>query len=448
MRACWTLLVVGVLTTQTGCRLFERWQKDRPSAEPTSRTKDKDRDRNLAPDRKGDSPYELPTDRPKREPGSFLDPPTVPSSNVRVPAAGTWAGPTSKNFDLRNAAQRLISGTVETQDGQLVEGAFVALENADPTKNTPGAQIGVQTDRSGLFLIQGLKPGDTYILTASVRNQIGKQYVTVPNQQVKIQLRDDFAVTPLTTTPGGGGNDLPGAATASPSIPPPGGSVTAPPLFDTPRGGGNGETLPYPSNNDGSFSPVPPAPPVRPELVAPGPPTNNRLPPVAIPGPSVAPPLLPSPGSTSRSIDRDFEIKLLDEDGKVRSFPSGREGDLLLLDFASTNCIHCTKAIPTLTKLHDAYRDQALQVVTVLCDTGTTRQRLEAAEKYRKNHRFPYELQIEATAGTVQDAFSVKAYPTLVLIDGTGRRLWSGHPKQVDQLERAIREFVDARAAK
>ena len=34
MRARWALLIAAVLTTQTGCRLFERWQKDRPSAEP------------------------------------------------------------------------------------------------------------------------------------------------------------------------------------------------------------------------------------------------------------------------------------------------------------------------------------------------------------------------------------------------------------------------------
>lgn len=444
MRARLLLLTAAVLTTQTGCRLFERWQKDRPSAEPTARDRGKDpdwlRDRN----RKGDSPYELP-DR-KKQPDSLLDPPTVPSSTVRTPPAGTWAGPTSKNFDLRNAAQRLISGVVETADGQVVEGAFVSLENADPTKNTPGAQVGVQTDRSGLFLIQGLKPGDTYVLTASVRNQAGRQYVTVPNQQVRIQLRDDFGVSPLTTPAPAG--DRP-AATASPSIPPPG-DVAPPSLFDTPKG--STDTLPYPTNSDGSFSPVPAAPPVRPELVAPGPPAHNRLPPVAIPGPGgIAPPLLPtvppsSPGTTSRSADRQYEIKLLDENGKVRTFPTGKDGDLVLLDFAATNCVHCSKAIPALTKLHDAYRDQAVRVVTVLCDPGTTRERLEAAEQYRKRHRFPYELLVEATAGQVQDAFGVKAYPHLVLLDGTGRKLWTGHPKQIDQLERTIRDFVDGRA--
>lgn len=426
----WFPLLAALALSQTGCRVFEKWQKDRdrPSANPASRTRDPDwlRDRN----RKDDSPYELPNARaPKREPGNLLDAPNVPSSSVRVPSANSWAEPTSKNFDVRAASEKLISGRVETPDGQVVENAFVALEHADPTKNTAGAQVGVQTDRNGTFLIQGLKAGDTYLLTASVRNWVGKQYVTVPNQKVRIQLRDDFAVPPL----GGSGSagDLPGS---SPSIPPPGG-VTAPPLFDS-RGG---EVLPYPNSNsnDGNFTPVSPA---RPDLVAPGPQPGFRsaLPPVSIPGPAV-PPIPPPPsGSTSKTIDRRSEIRLIDIDGRDRTFPSGRSDDLVLLNFSATNCVHCTKSIPTLTRLHD--KNRALQVVTVLCDEGSTNERLRAAEKYKSRHRLPFDVNVEAKSGEVQTAFHVDGYPSLVLIDGTGRKLWEGHPKETDRLERILRD--------
>ncbi len=446
MRACWALLLAGLAAAQTGCRAFERWQRDRdrPSTNPASRTRDPDwlKDRTRQP---ADSPYELPRDRERpRDPGNLLDPPTVPSSNVKVPAAGTWAGPTSKTFDLRGAAQRLISGVVETQDGRVVEGAFVALENADPTKNAPGAQVGVQTDRDGTFLIQGLKPGDTYLLTAQVKEWVGKQYVTVPNQQVRIQLRNDFGVAPLTGPSAAG--DLPGSGT--PSVPPPTSGVTPPPLFGSST---NAETLPFPANNDGSFSPVPSAP-ARPDLIAPGPQPDFRTksPPVAIPGPGGVLPLPTTPptGSTSKSIDRGLELKLLDLDGKERTLPTGRAGDLVLLNFASTDCVHCAKAIPRLEKLHDRYRDQAVEVLTVLCDEGSSRERLRAAESYRRGHRFPYGLAVEAKFGTAQDALKVRGYPTLVLLDGTGRTLWTGHPKDADRLERTVRDFLDSRAGR
>ncbi|MBL8868026.1 MAG: carboxypeptidase regulatory-like domain-containing protein [Gemmataceae bacterium] len=427
MKARWFPLLGALVFASTGCRVFEKWQRerDRPSANPASRPKDPDwlRDRN----RNSDSPYELPRDRaPKREPGNLLDPPNVPSSSVRTPSAGTWADPASKNFDVRGAAERILAGRVETPDGQVVENAFVALEHADPTKNAPGAQVGVQTDRNGTFLIQGLKSGDTYLLTASVRGWVGKQYVTVPNQRVRIVLRDDFAVPPQGA---GSAGDLPG----TPSIPPPG-NVTAPPLFDTPRG----EVLPYPNANDGNFTPITPA---RPDLIAPGPQPGFRsiAPPAAIPGPSV-PPIQPPPagGSTSKSPDRRSDLRLLDRDGRDRAIPSGRRDDLVLLNFSSTNCVHCVKAIPTLARLHDDYR--GLEVLTVLCDEGSTNERLRAAERYRSKHKLAYDVAVEAKAGEIQTAYHVEGYPSLVLVDGTGRTLWEGHPKESSRLERILRD--------
>ncbi len=423
-------LLAAAFLLLTGCRAIEKWQRDRdrPSAEPASRTRDPDWWRNR--NRNTDSPYELPRERtPAREPSNLLDPPNVPSSNVRVPSAGTWADPASKNFDVRGASERIISGRVETPDGQVVENAFVALEHADPTKNTPGAQVGVQTDRSGMFMIQGLKPGDSYLLTASVRNWVGKQYVTVPNQRVRIVVRDDFAVQPLTDS--ASRNDRPSA----PSVPPPSSGVTAPPLFDTPRGS---DLLPYPDSTDGSFSPVAPA---RPDLVAPGPQPGFRsaLPPVSIPGPAVPPPIQPpSNGSTSKSSSRKTSIRLLDPNGRDRELPSGRASELTLLNFSSTNCIHCVKAIPTLSRLYNDHRN--LELVTVLCDEGSTSERIRAAENYRTRHRIPFDVNIEAKRGEVQSAFHVEGYPSLVLIDGNGRTLWEGHPKESSQLERILRD--------
>ena len=87
-----------------------------------------------------------------------------------------------------------------------------------------------------------------------------------------------------------------------------------------------------------------------------------------------------------------------------------------------------------------ALKNAALQVVTVLCDEGNTNERLRAAEKYKSRHRLPFDVHVEAKSGEVQTAFHVEGYPSLVLIDGTGRKLWEGHPKESDRLERILRD--------
>lgn len=131
---------------------------------------------------------------------------------------------------------------------------------------------------------------------------------------------------------------------------------------------------------------------------------------------------------------------MLDGDGRDRVLPSGRRDDLVLLNFSSTNCIHCVKAIPTLSRLHEDHRE--LRIITVLCDEGSTNDRLRAAERYRSKYRLAFDVNIEHKPGEVQNAFHVDGYPSLVLIDGTGRKLWEGHPKDSARLERILRDRI------
>jgi hypothetical protein len=95
--------------------------------------------------------------------------------------------------------------------------------------------------------------------------------------------------------------------------------------------------------------------------------------------------------------------------------------------------------------LQSKYRDQALEVVGVLCDAGTERERRRAAELYQADRELNFEVYVESTSGAVQDLFDVTGYPMVVLLDGRGRKLWSGHPKRAGELEQTIREFVESR---
>ena len=218
--------------------------------------------------------------------------------------------------------------------------------------------------------------------------------------------------------------------------------------------------LPYPAENrpaDGAYSPIPPAaakpviplpkPPAmpRPDLVAPGP--HPDKPPVTnIPGPPAAGELLPPPPlppTTSRSSPKPSpgRFTLTDPLGRPREFPSGRAGELVLLDFMTTTCVPCTRAVPALTALQAKHGAAGLEVVGVACDDLGETARRSAAAKYADDHRLNYLVYAEpgSAPGSVMKHFGVTTFPTLVLIDGTGSILWKGRPADVGELERVVR---------
>lgn len=397
-----TLAAVLVLSGLPGCRMFERLNRDRSPAEPASRTKDKDwlRERQ---DREG-------------PPQDWLAGPPPAGRGHRVPPAENWGEPASRN-------QRTLSGIVEDADGRPIPNTYVTIENADAIKAGYGAPMGVETDRDGYFEINGLNAGEHYLLSAQAnrggRMQAGRLSVQVPNTRLRLRLKEDYQLPPSR----GPVSDLPPAPTAG-ALPPK--ATDTPP----PKDG---------SNND--WSPLGPRsadPPSRGDLVAPGPTPDWRstMPPANIPAPSVPPP--PSPfGPSSKAPPRDTNLTVLGREGKPFPLLTSRAADLILLDFMTTTCGPCKKAIPALVSFHERF-GRKVEVMAIVCDPGTDRQRVDLAASYRAEHRLPYAVNAESNRSPLQDAFAIEAYPTLVLIDGTGRRLWSGHPKNLADLERII----------
>jgi thiol-disulfide isomerase/thioredoxin len=355
-------------------------------------------------------------------------------------------------------------------DGRGVPYLSIQIDLADPVHNG-GAPVTAETDRNGYFLIRGLRPNQAYTLSAQAKQGgrviAGQTVARPPSPTVRIQLREDVALPAA-----GRGADLPPDAVGKSPAPPaagiPGG---VPSLFDAPATGkptpspapvprsrDNG-ALPYPAENapsDGAYSPVPPAtgkspaapapkPPAAPrsELVAPGP-YPDKPPPASIPGPGttpdglIPPPALPPRTSAPRPSPGPFS--LTDPLGRPRAFPSGRAGVLVLLDFMTTTCAPCRKAVPALTALQAKYGSAGLEVVGVACDDASESARRSLAAKYADGHRLNYLVYAEpgSAPGRVMKHFGVTGFPTLVLIDGTGSILWEGHPADLDDLERVV----------
>jgi thiol-disulfide isomerase/thioredoxin len=178
--------------------------------------------------------------------------------------------------------------------------------------------------------------------------------------------------------------------------------------------------------------------PVRPDLTTTIPHPDWKPPAANVPTPpTIAPPPLPSDPKSSTSKKQSFV--LLDPTGRSVEFPSHRPGELVLLDFMTTSCLPCKRAIPELIEFQRRYGANGVELVGVNCDESSEVDRRTAASAYVRTNGLNYILYTEAKAKAVRKQFNVDRFPTLVLVDSSGSVLWSGHPKEMPELERIVR---------
>ncbi|MGL6096789.1 MAG: TlpA family protein disulfide reductase, partial [Fimbriiglobus sp.] len=180
-----------------------------------------------------------------------------------------------------------------------------------------------------------------------------------------------------------------------------------------------------------------------------GPSFGIRPPAASIPAPTpptFAPPSSFDPAvpgrSQSRSVRPKSEFVLIDTLGRPRDFPSGDPNQLLLIEFMTTTCPPCQKAIPLLSEFQARWGANGVEVIAVACDAVDVPKRRAVAAKYYRDHELNYLLYVEPgeSPGPVMDRFQVEFYPSLVLLSGSGDVIWAGDPRQMDKLERVVRE--------
>jgi thiol-disulfide isomerase/thioredoxin len=428
-------MLIAAGAALSGCKYLERDRPPRGPAEPASRTRS---------DPKGGK--------------GWLDGPGPGLDKVGTPPADTWASPSSPGYDLNREVRGVLGGFVEDPDGRKVPDVFIEVEPA--AGDGAGAPVGVQTGRDGYFLIQGLKPKQTYQLTARARQDgrelAGRAYAQTSTERslfTRITLIEGLS---FPGGPSGGGRDLP----APPGGTSPPGDALPPPVLPSgtaePRGPSSrdreGTGLPLPS----AAGSVPDLPRTsRPDLMTVEPDKEFRPPATNIPSPPNTTPI-PSPpspppatgaGRSARSVKAGAEFTLVDTIGVPREFPGGRPGELVLLDFMTTSCVPCKHALPTLRSLQTKYGLRGVELVGVACDDAGLPQRRALAAAYQKAERLNYLLYTEPTEhpGKLRDRFGVQGYPTLVLIDGSGEVLWRGHPNDAAELERVIDDALAGR---
>jgi thiol-disulfide isomerase/thioredoxin len=138
---------------------------------------------------------------------------------------------------------------------------------------------------------------------------------------------------------------------------------------------------------------------------------------------------------------------LLDSMERPWEFPANKSGSVVLVEFITTTCEHCKGVVPVLSTLQTRFGASGLQVISVVCDELPQTQRADAAGKYARDNNLNYSVFIEpgTRAGGVRDRYQVEGYPHAVLLDGSGRVLWKGHPNERAKLEEAIKNAVGAK---
>jgi thiol-disulfide isomerase/thioredoxin len=286
----------------------------------------------------------------------------------------------------------------------------------------------------------GLVPGQTYILSA-VREMDGRRIaaevqIKPPAGNIRLELGANkvSSVTPPLPPPPGVGPFEPRAA-------------TPPPAAD--RGWEPG-TAPPPA--------APPAPaeaplPLRKENIAgnPHPPPTAAIQPPRTTAPAPAPPRPPEtePPQTRQPGQRvpNFVVSdVLGGDWDLRS----AQGQLILMDFWSTTCVPCQRAMPALKRLQADYGASGLEIVAVACEADapfSARARDADAVARQKELNYRVYLERDGRVGEVRRLFNVQWVPNLVLLDRQGTILWRGGATDTDlaRLEEVVKGYLTRR---
>ena len=94
-------------------------------------------------------------------------------------------------------------------------------------------------------------------------------------------------------------------------------------------------------------------------------------------------------------------------------------GQVVLLDFWATWCDPCLANITHLNQIHEKYREDGFQVVSLVEETRPF------MEKFIEKHPIRYPIGSNTSSG---GAYGVHAIPYVFLVDRTGRISWHGYP--------------------
>ena len=356
----------------------------------------------------------------------------------------------------------VLAGQVMDRFNRRQPGVFIQVVDLNTAQQPSPAKIEVAADGQGYFTIQGLQPGKHYQLIARTKEGdkvlTGTTLAQPPNPRLSIYISDDLAspstppAPPPPALPGKAAPEkddkpasIPSASLNRPALDRPAEIGSTPPIHAAPA---SVMPQPAPPATDpsrvvelGGFARVPSAPTVSVPSAAdvaviPRPPTTpfSSVEPYTAPiipsGPTTqlpgAAPPVPYCVLVGRKLDN---FALYGLDSQPWEFRRDHKGRLVLLDFWYSSCGPCLQAIPHLVELQRQYGSFGLEVVGIAYEKGKPADQVQKVRAVRGRYGIPPAYQTLLGGGgqgtcPVRTQFEINAFPTLVLLDGTGQILW------------------------
>jgi thiol-disulfide isomerase/thioredoxin len=360
--------------------------------------------------------------------------------------------PAARPLEPAGGVNGLLAGQILDGFNRRPAAAYIQVSLVSTGTEPPGAPVEVAADNQGYFTIQGLQTGKHYQLVARTqdgeRKLAGTVWATPPNPRLVIHISEDNVNPKTPALPTAPVWPLPGPKGPAPTWP----DEAAPNNDGSPRPAGLGAPI---KTNETEPSPTAPVPtrPVRPDQIISVNPQVSRdpaPPPIADP-PAEAPPSaagvtpqvpapVPSCALTGNTL---ANFALNDPNGQPWEFRQHR-ARLTLIDFWGTWCTPCLHAVPHLKVLQDNFGSYGLQVVGIAYEDGPLAEQVQRVNRVRQRYAINYQVLLgaERKSCPVLQQFNVRSYPTLVLVDETGRILWrsqgldSHHLAELDMLIR------------
>jgi thiol-disulfide isomerase/thioredoxin len=139
---------------------------------------------------------------------------------------------------------------------------------------------------------------------------------------------------------------------------------------------------------------------------------------------------------------------LYDLNGQPWEYRTQKRGKLVLLDFWSTDCLPCRRAIPDLRGLKALHGSKGLEIVGIAYEnSGTPQDQAKRVAAFAAKNGMDYTLLLgSGRQCPVQTQFGVRAYPSLVLVGQNGWILWrhegAMEPQKLAELDRTIRYWL------
>ena len=352
----------------------------------------------------------------------------------------------------------LLAGRVIDAFDRQAGKASIQVVAASNGRSPAPAPIEIQANEQGYFFIPGLDPGQPYRLIARLKegNKLiaaGATWARPPDPRMVIRVSEDLV------------SEITPAIPARPTYPQEKAEKDKKKKDSTPAASIDRPVVPRQDLTSGTDTPPPePRRPPHLEHVINIPP---QVPPVAAQPEAPAVPRLPTTPAAPATAPisrkpleapwcalygRKLEdFALFDLNGKVWEYRRDHRGKLVLLDFWHTRCPPCLRAIPHLNGLQQEYGPSGLEVIGIVCDSDPPPQRAVRARSLRWGVngppvRFNYQLLLWGDRGPgkpcpVFTDFGIAAFPTVKLIDESGRIVWESQGLDGSRLNELRREI-------